>query len=72
VLFIHSADDTNTTTPLSGERALYVAAGSPKVEWIAPSGGHAGSFNAHPDEYQRRTFDFFRAYLGQPNSSLAQ
>jgi fermentation-respiration switch protein FrsA (DUF1100 family) len=72
VMFIHSADDTNTTTPLSGERALYAAAGSPKVEWIAPSGGHAGSFNAHPDEYQRRTLDFFRAYLGQPNLSLAQ
>jgi fermentation-respiration switch protein FrsA (DUF1100 family) len=68
VLFIHSADDANTTTPLSGERALYAAAGSPKSEWIAPSGGHAGALNAHPDEYQRRTLDFFRPYLGPPNS----
>jgi pimeloyl-ACP methyl ester carboxylesterase len=66
VMFIHSADDTNITTPLSGEQALYAAAGSPKVEWIAPSGGHAGTFNAHPEEYQRRTLGFFRAYLGPP------
>jgi fermentation-respiration switch protein FrsA (DUF1100 family) len=66
VMFIHSADDTNITTPLSGEQALYAAAGSPKVEWVAPSGGHAGVLNAHLDEYQRRTLDFFRAYLGSP------
>ncbi len=66
VMFIHSADDANSTTPLSGERALYAAAGRPKTEWIAPSGGHAGALNAHPDEYQRRTLDFFRAYLGPP------
>jgi fermentation-respiration switch protein FrsA (DUF1100 family) len=69
VMFIHSADDTNITTPLAGEQALYTAAGSPKSEWIAPSGGHAGALNAHPDEYQRRTLDFFRAYLGPPVSS---
>jgi pimeloyl-ACP methyl ester carboxylesterase len=68
VMFIHSADDTNATTPMSGERALYAAAGSPKVEWIAPSGGHGGALNAHPDEYQRRTLDFFGAYLGPPVS----
>jgi fermentation-respiration switch protein FrsA (DUF1100 family) len=68
VMFIHSADDTNITTPLSGEQALYAAAGSPKAEWIAPSGGHAGAFNVHPDEYQNRTLDFFRAYLGPPVS----
>jgi pimeloyl-ACP methyl ester carboxylesterase len=68
VLFIHSADDTNTTTPLSGERALYAAAGSPKAEWIAPNGGHAGALNAHPDEYQRRILDFFRTYLDAPVS----
>jgi fermentation-respiration switch protein FrsA (DUF1100 family) len=72
VMFIHSADDTNSTTPLSGEQALYAAAGSPKSEWIAPSGGHAGALNAHPDEYQRRTLDFFGAYLGQSSPPLAR
>jgi uncharacterized protein len=66
VMFIHSADDTNATTPLSREQALYAAAGNPKTEWIAPSGGHAGALAAHPDEYQRRTLNFFRAYLGTP------
>jgi pimeloyl-ACP methyl ester carboxylesterase len=64
IMFIHSADDTNPTTPISAERALYAAAGSPKSEWIAPSGGHAGALDAHPDEYQRRTLDFFHVYLG--------
>ena len=72
VMFIHSADDTNATTPLSGEQALYAAAGSPKSEWIAPSGGHAGALNAHPDEYQRRTLGFFGAYLGQSSPPLAR
>jgi pimeloyl-ACP methyl ester carboxylesterase len=69
VMFIHSADDTNTTTSLSSEQALYAAAGRPKAEWIAPSGGHAGALNAHLGEYQRRTLDFFRAYLGPPVSN---
>jgi pimeloyl-ACP methyl ester carboxylesterase len=66
VMFVHSADDANVTTPLARERALYTAAGNPKAEWIAPSGGHAGALAAHPDEYQRRTLDFFRVYLGAP------
>jgi pimeloyl-ACP methyl ester carboxylesterase len=63
VLLIHSADDTNTTTPLAGERALYAAAGAPKQEWIAPSGGHTGALTAHTAEYQRRVRAFFTTYL---------
>jgi dipeptidyl aminopeptidase/acylaminoacyl peptidase len=66
VLLIHSADDGNATTPLSGARALYAAAGMPKAEWIAPSGGHAGALRAHPAEYQRQVLVFFAAYLGAP------
>jgi hypothetical protein len=66
---IHSADDANTTTPLSGERALFAAAGQPKQEWIAPSGGHAGALAAHPAEYQQRVLAFFAAYLGAPDAS---
>jgi pimeloyl-ACP methyl ester carboxylesterase len=65
VLLIHSADDGNTTTPLSGEHALYAAAGQPKQEWIAPSGGHAGALAAHPAEYQQRVLAFFAMYLGK-------
>lgn len=66
VLLIHSADDANTTTPLSGERALYAAAGEPKQQWIAPSGGHAGALAAHPAEYQQHVLAFFAQYLGSP------
>ncbi|HEX8035277.1 MAG TPA: alpha/beta fold hydrolase [Ktedonobacterales bacterium] len=64
VLLIHSADDGNTTTPLSGERALYAAAGKPKAQWIAPSGGHAGALQAHPQEYEQQVLAFFTAHLG--------
>jgi len=68
VLLIHSADDANATTPLSGERALYAAAGQPKQEWIVPSGGHIGGLGEHPAEYQQRVLAFFAAYLGAPPS----
>jgi fermentation-respiration switch protein FrsA (DUF1100 family) len=40
VLLIHASDDQNATTPLSGERRLYAAAGQSKEEWIVPKGGH--------------------------------
>jgi pimeloyl-ACP methyl ester carboxylesterase len=66
VLLIHSADDGNATTPLAGERALFAAAGVPKAQWIAPSGGHAGALRAHPAEYQRQVLAFFAAHLGTP------
>ncbi|HEX9069176.1 MAG TPA: alpha/beta fold hydrolase [Ktedonobacterales bacterium] len=64
VLFIHAADDANSTTPLSGERALYAAAHEPKAEWVTPSGGHAGALAAHPAEYAARTLAFLRSALG--------
>jgi uncharacterized protein len=69
VLLIHSADDRNATTPLSGEQALFAAAGQPKQQWIAPSGGHAGALSAHPAEYEARVLAFFAAYLGAPKGS---
>ena len=63
VMLIHSADDQNTTTPLSGEHQLYQAAQNPKEEWIAPSGGHTGALSAHPDEYKQRVMSFFTKHL---------
>jgi pimeloyl-ACP methyl ester carboxylesterase len=63
VFLIHSADDRNTTTPLSGERQLYAAAGQPKQQWVAPSGGHAGALAAHTVEYEQRVLAFFARYL---------
>lgn len=63
VFLIHSADDRNTTTPRAGEAQLYAAAGQPKQQWIAPSGGHAGALAAHLAEYQQRVLAFFAQYL---------
>lgn len=63
VLLIASADDTNLLTPLTGERQLFAAAGDPKAQWIAPSGGHAGALGAHPAEYEQRVLAFFAQYL---------
>jgi fermentation-respiration switch protein FrsA (DUF1100 family) len=63
VFLIHSADDQNTTTPLSGERLLYAAAGQPKQQWIAPSGGHAGALATHTGDYEQRVLAFFAQYL---------
>jgi fermentation-respiration switch protein FrsA (DUF1100 family) len=65
VMLIHSADDTNTTTPLSGEQRLYQAAHAPKEQWIAPSGGHAGAIHAHPAEYKEHVLAFFMQYLNK-------
>jgi uncharacterized protein len=64
VMLIHSADDQNITTPLSGERRLYAAAGQPKEEWIVPSGGHVGALDAYTQEYEQRVLAFFARYLG--------
>ncbi len=63
ILLIHAADDQNTTTPLSGERRLYAAAGQPKEQWIVPHGGHVGALNAYPQEYQQHVLAFFAQYL---------
>src|SRR5579883_3239015 len=63
VMFIHSADDQNATTPLSGERQLYAAADQPKQEWIVPHGGHVGALRTYPTEYEQRVLAFFARYL---------
>lgn len=63
VFLIHSADDQNATTPPSGEHQLFAAAGVPKQEWIAPSGGHTGALKAHPQEYTQRVLSYFAHYL---------
>jgi fermentation-respiration switch protein FrsA (DUF1100 family) len=63
VMLIHSVDDQNATTSLAGERQLYAAAGQPKEEWIAPSGGHIGALRAHKQEYEQRVLAFFARYL---------
>ncbi len=63
VLLIHSADDQNQFTPLSGEQQLYAAAQAPKFQWIAPHGGHIGALLAFPTQYQQHVLAFLAAYL---------
>ncbi len=66
LMIITSADDANTTTAPADQQRINDAAGQPSVQWIAPSGGHAGALAAHPAEYQTRTLAFLAQYLGQP------
>jgi fermentation-respiration switch protein FrsA (DUF1100 family) len=63
VFLIHSADDRNTTTSSLDEQRLYAAAGAPKQQWIAPSGGHIGAISAHKTEYEQRVLAFFAHHL---------
>ena len=69
LMLITSADDGNTTTAPADQQRIYLAAGQPRVHWIAPSGGHAGALYAHPAEYQARTLAFLAQYLGAPARS---
>jgi len=66
LLIITSADDGNTTTAPADQARIYAAAGQPRQQWIAPSGGHAGALAAHPADYQARTLAFLAQYLGRP------
>jgi uncharacterized protein len=63
VMLIHSVNDQNATTPLSGEHLLYAAAGQPKEQWIAPGGGHIGALRTYTQEYEQRVLAFFANYL---------
>lgn len=59
IQLIHSADDTNATTTLADAQDLLAAGGGRTDLWIAPSGGHAGAYGAHPEDYRIK----IRAYL---------
>lgn len=71
ILFIHSADDANTLTPLADEQRLYQAANQPKSEWIVPHGGHVGALATFPALYQQKVLAFFAQTLGSPKWSSA-
>jgi len=47
------------------QRKLYAAAGEPKQLWEVTDAGHAGNWNAEPDEYEKRIVLIFnQALLG--------
>lgn len=63
VLFIHGKDDTGI--PPADAQALYEAASDPKELWVIPGVGHGGGYAEARVEYEQRTLDFFRRYLGK-------
>jgi len=68
LLLVHSRDDANPTTPLSGALALSRASGRHSSLWIASHGGHAGAFAAQPAVYERHVLAFLRRWLGSPGT----
>lgn len=63
VLLIHSVDDQNNLTPLSGEQQLFAKVNGPKTQWIVPHGGHVGAIRAYPDAYRQHVLAFFSIYV---------
>ena len=70
LFIITSANDANATTSPADQRRIYLAAAQPKVQWIAPSGGHAGAYFAHTAEYQARVISFIAQYVGLPAGAV--
>lgn len=61
ILLIHG--DADTLIPDGDSRALFAAAGEPKILWIASGSRHVQAFHDHPDDYRRRVLSFFHANL---------
>jgi dipeptidyl aminopeptidase/acylaminoacyl peptidase len=70
LFIITSADDANTTTSPADQARIYAAAVQPKLQWIAPHGGHAGALYADPSEYEQRVISFFSQYVGLPANAV--
>lgn len=65
MLFIHGARDSYISE--SQSRLLYAVASQPRHLWIVPRAKHNQSVVVAPQDYARRTVDFFDLYLaGQP------
>ena len=61
VLFIHGERDSYI--PVEQSRLLYALSAQPKYLWIVPGAKHNQSVAVEPDEYARRTVEFFDRYL---------
>ncbi|MBM3268657.1 MAG: alpha/beta fold hydrolase [Candidatus Sericytochromatia bacterium] len=61
VYIIHGDADAATTP--DNAHLLYAATAEPRTMWLAPGAGHADSHKVHPQEYERRVLDFFKAAL---------
>jgi hypothetical protein len=63
ILFIHGAKDGYI--PVDQTRLLYAAARDPKFLWIVPNAKHNQNASVQPEEYARRTSEFFDSYLAE-------
>ncbi len=63
MLFIHGGRDSYI--PVEQSRALYALSAQPKYLWIVQEAKHNQSVTARPEEYARRTVEFFDRYLAR-------
>lgn len=61
ILFIHGERDSYI--PVEQSRLLYALSPQPKYLWIVPQAKHNQSVAVEPEEYTRRTVEFFDRYL---------
>jgi fermentation-respiration switch protein FrsA (DUF1100 family) len=63
MLFIHGQRDSYI--PVEQSRLLYALSPQPKYLWIVPGAKHNQSVTVEPEEYSRRTVQFFDRYLAR-------
>lgn len=63
ILFIHGAKDGYI--PVDQTRLLYAAARDPKFLWIVPNAKHNQNASVQPEQYARKTSEFFDSYLAE-------
>lgn len=61
MLFIHGERDSYI--PVDQSRLLYALSAQPKYLWVVPGARHNQSVEVMPEEYARRTVQFFDRYL---------
>lgn len=61
ILFIHGERDSYI--PVEQSRLLYALSTQPKYIWVVPDAKHNQAVSVEPEEYSRRTVEFFDRYL---------
>lgn len=61
ILFIHGERDSYI--PVEQSRLLYALSAQPKYIWVVPDAKHNQAVSVEPEEYSRRTVEFFDRYL---------
>lgn len=61
ILFIHGGRDSYI--PVEQSRLLYALSPQPKYLWVVPDAKHNQAVSVEPEEYARRTVEFYDRYL---------